>query len=619
MQKPGLIEVLTEQLLVGDGAMATYLYQQGVSIGQCVEELVLKSPMLIRAVHRAYYEAGARVIETNTYGANRERLARYGLENKVSRINREAVRIARDAVGDDAWVVGTIGSILAGRVPSFDEEEYRGMYEEQATALLHAGVDGILLETFLDVREMLVAVEAIRPLTDLPIIAQFSMIEVGRTRDAFTLSEAFHMLAERGVEGVGINCRLGPVEVLRALENTVVPEGLILSVYPNAGRLGIQDGEFRYASEPAYFGKTAESLINQGVRLLGGCCGTTPEHIRHLAEALRSKKPVARVNPPTEVCTIRVMPVEDRRRKRPTIVEKVKTERTVICEWDPPKDLDISGFLQGAQQLAAAGADAITMADNSLATARMSNMALGAILKQKLDIEPIVHVACRDRNLLGQQSHLMGLHALGIDQILVITGDPTRMGDLPGASSVYDVNSFELIRMVKQLNEGISFSGKVLKEKARFVVGAAFNPHVRNLDAAVRRLEKKVEAGADFIMTQPVFDVKTIEEIHESTRHLEVPVFLGIMPLTGHRNALFLHHEVPGIEIPEEVLKRMEGCKGKEEGRREGIALARELLEEALRRFAGIYLITPFSFWWMTEELIRFIRERDRQSIATRA
>jgi 5,10-methylenetetrahydrofolate reductase len=314
-----------------------------------------------------------------------------------------------------------------------------------------------------------------------------------------------------------------------------------------------------------------------------------------------------------------VVPVDDRRRTRPSIVEKVKTDRTIICEWDPPKDLDISGFLQGAKRLAAAGADAITMADNSLATARMSNMALGAILKQKLDIEPIVHVACRDRNLLGQQSHLMGLHALDIDQILVITGDPTRMGDLPGASSVYDVNSIELIRLVKRLNEGISFSGKVLKEKAHFVVGAAFNPHVRNLDASVRRLEKKVEAGADFIMTQPVFDAKMIEKVHEATRHLGVPVFLGIMPLTGHRNALFLHHEVPGIRIPEEVLKRMEACSGKEEGKREGMAVACELLEAALRHFKGIYLITPFSFWWMTEELIHFIRDHDSRSIAARA
>ncbi|WP_241154454.1 bifunctional homocysteine S-methyltransferase/methylenetetrahydrofolate reductase [Staphylospora marina] len=600
--------------------MATWLYRQGIPIGQCTEELVLTNPLWIRSVHRAYLEAGARVIQTHTYGANRERLTRFGLESKVTAIHREAVKIARDAAGDEAWVLGTVGSILAGRLAVFDEDAYRGMYEEQATALLHAGVDGILLETFLDVKEMMVALKAIRSLTDLPVIAQFSMLEVGMTRDAAPLSEAFRVLAEAGADGVGINCRLGPVETLRALEQTVIPEDVVISVYPNAGRLGIHDGEVRYDAEPEYFGKIADSLIRQGVRLMGGCCGTTPEHIRCLAEAVRGRRPVKRINPPGQPRTpVRVTPPEERRRKRPPITEKVKTGRTVICEWSPPRDLDISGFLKGAQKLSEAGADAITMSDNSLAVARMSNMALAAILRQKYDMDPLVHVTCRDRNLLGQQSHLMGLHALGIDQILVVTGDPARMGDLPGASSVYDVSSFELIRMVKQLNNGISFSGRELKEKARFIVGAAFNPHVRRLEAAVRRLEKKVEAGADFIMTQPVYDPALIREIRDATGHLGVPVFIGIMPLTGHRNALFLHHEVPGIRIPEAVLKRLQACRNKEEGRREGLAVAKELLKDAMECFSGIYLITPFSWWWMTEELIREIREKDRMRKAMRA
>jgi homocysteine S-methyltransferase len=292
----------------------------------------------------------------------------------------------------------------------------------------------------------------------------------------------------------------------------------------------------------------------------------------------------------------------------------------VICEFDPPKDLDISGFLLGAERLHRAGVDAITMADNSLATARMSNMALGAILKDRYGIEPLLHVACRDRNLIGQQSHLMGLWALGIDQILVITGDPTRMGDLPGASSIYDVTSIELIRMVKQLNEGISFSGKILKQKARFVVGAAFNPHVRKPDAAVKRLEKKVEAGADFIMTQPVYDEQGILDVYEMTKGIDIPVFIGIMPLTSYRNALFLHHEVPGIKIPEEALKRMEAKQNdKEAGRQEGVRMAKELLEVALEKFAGIYLITPFSYWQMTEELTRFIHQKDRERAERRS
>jgi homocysteine S-methyltransferase len=622
MGKPGLLERLRTSLMVGDGAMTTYLYQQGVSVGQCTEELVLSNPSLVAEVHQAYYEAGARVIETHTYGANRERLSRYGLSNKVIRINREAVKIAKDSVGDDAYVVGAIGSICAGRVPAYDEDEYRAMYEEQATALLLAGVDGILLETFLDVKEILLAVEVIRPLTDLPIIAQLSMLEVGRTRDAYTLTEAFQMLAERGVDGVGLNCRLGPMEILRALEKTVVPENVVLTAFPNAGRLGMNDGgKLTYKSTPDYFEETADLLVAQGINLLGGCCGTTPEHIRRLAQALVGKRPVKRKNPAWDVILQEtVESITVRQRVKTTVVDKAREGRVVICEFDPPKDLDISGFLLGAERLHRAGVDAITMADNSLATARMSNMALGAILKDRYGIEPLLHVACRDRNLIGQQSHLMGLWALGIDQILVITGDPTRMGDLPGASSIYDVTSIELIRMVKQLNEGISFSGKILKQKARFVVGAAFNPHVRKPDAAVKRLEKKVEAGADFIMTQPVYDEQGILDVYEMTKGIDIPVFIGIMPLTSYRNALFLHHEVPGIKIPEEALKRMEAKQNdKEAGRQEGVRMAKELLEVALEKFAGIYLITPFSYWQMTEELTRFIHQKDRERAERRS
>jgi methionine synthase / methylenetetrahydrofolate reductase(NADPH) len=251
----------------------------------------------------------------------------------------------------------------------------------------------------------------------------------------------------------------------------------------------------------------------------------------------------------------------------------------------------------------------VTLADNSMATTRMSNMALGAILKNQTDVEPLVHITCRDRNLIGQQSHLMGLHALGIDQILVITGDPTRIGDLPGSSSVYDVTSFDLIRMVKQLNEGISFSGKPLKQKARFVVGAAFNPNVSKIEAAVRRLEKKVEAGADFVMTQPVYDVESIQRVAEAVRHIPIPVFIGIMPLTSHRNALFLHNELPGVKIPDTVMEQMDGLKGPQ-ARDLGVTLAKDLLDEAVRHFNCIYLITPFAYWEMTAELTRYIREK---------
>ncbi|MCK9918150.1 bifunctional homocysteine S-methyltransferase/methylenetetrahydrofolate reductase, partial [Microbacteriaceae bacterium K1510] len=435
--------------------MATQLHQMGAPIGFSSEELCLSNPRLVYKVHEAYYAAGARLLETNTYAANRESLSRYGLESKVTRINREAVGIAREAAKDQAYVVGSIGSIVAGRVRRQGAmNDYRDQFEEQAIALLHAGVDGIILETFLDLDELLLAVDVIRPLTGLPIISQLATIEVGRTRDGLTLSEAFRELKQAGADIVGLNCRLGPAEILRSFESTIVPEDLLLSAFPNAGRLGLTDGEYAYKSSPEYFGESALRLREQGIHLIGGCCGTTPEHIRAISTALAGLAPLERVNPELPAVDQPIVAVSEQLRHRPSIVEQVQHSHTIIVEFDPPKDLDAEHFLQGCCELHRAGADSITLADNSLANVRMSNMALGAIMKSKYGIDPLLHLACRDRNLIGQQSHLMGLHALGIDQILVVTGDPSRFGDLPGASSVFDVTSFDLIRMVKQLNEG---------------------------------------------------------------------------------------------------------------------------------------------------------------------
>lgn len=606
--KPGLKEYLQNHLVIGDGAMATQLYHLGVPVGVSYEELCLSNPHLVQNVHAAYYEAGARLIETNTFSAHRDSLTRFGLESKVTRVNRAAVTIARNAVGEDAYVVGSIGSITAGRVHSKQLDEYRDQFEEQATALLHAGADGILLETFLDLDELRLAVEAIRPLTSLPIIAQLATLEVGRTRDGHTLTEAFAELCKVGADIIGLNCRLGPAEIIRSFENAIVPEDALLSAFPNAGRLGLSDGEYAYKSSPEYFGESALRLREQGVGLIGGCCGTTPAHIRAMADALANLAPMKRVNP-ANVTEPRIEIRNVAPRSTPTIVETVKERHTIIVEFDPPKDLEVDSFLHGCCELHNAGADAVTLADNSLANVRMSNMALGALMKNQYGLDPLLHIACRDRNLIGQQSHLMGLHALGIDQVLVITGDPSRFGDLPGASSVFDVTSFDLIRMIKQLNEGISFSGRPLKQKAKFLVGAAFNPHVRQIEAAVQRLERKVEAGADYIMTQPVYDEETVKLIHDATKHISIPIFIGIMPLTSYRNAQFLHNEVPGIKLSDMALERMKNVQG-EEARQEGIQMSKELLDVAMQYFKGIYLITPFNYYQMTVELAQYVRKQ---------
>lgn len=611
---------LQENLLIADGAMATLLYQLGVPVGTCYEELNLSNPKLISSVHEAYIQAGAGLIETNTFGVNQEAFKRYGLEHKVREVILAGARIAREVAGERAYVLGSIGSIVAGRVRTEPLAYYRSQYEEQLSALLEGEVDGIILETFQDLDELLFALQIARNLTQRPVFVQLTTMQVGRTRDGYTVSEAFRLLHEAGADVLGLNCRLGPAEMLRTLELAQVPEQALVSVFPNAGRLGLLDGELSYKSSPEYFAEYALHLRQQGVRIMGGCCGTTPDHIRAMAQAWQGLSPLPRVNPQESEDAALKDPDSGRERARweisesssssegiqNNIVQRVKRERTVIVEFDPPKDLETEEFFRGCQALAEAGATAVTLADNSLANVRMSNMALGSLLKGRYGIEPLLHVACRDRNLIGQQSHLMGLQALDINQILVITGDPSRFGDLPGASSVFDVNSFDLIRMTKQLNEGISFSGQPLNHKAEFTVGTAFNPYVRNFEAALQRLQRKVEAGADYVMTQPVYDPEVLELIYQGTKDLPIPVFIGIMPLTSQRNAEFLHNEVPGIRLSDEALRRMRGLKG-EKARQEGIEMSKELLDQVTKYFNGIYLITPFNYYEMTAELTRYV------------
>jgi len=608
--------------------MGTYLYQQGFPVGISYEELNVTRPDVIAGVHRRYYEAGARVIETNTFSANAAKLSRYGLEGDAARINREAVRIARGAVGDDAYVVGAIGSTRAGRRNALEAARVEAVLGEQVGHLLGEGVDGMLLETFYDLDELLLALRAIRRESQLPVICQLAVEDSGRTQDGFPLGEAFRRLEAEGADVAGFNCVSGPNGILRAIDAIVGPVSLPLSVFPNAGVPDYVDGTITYGAGADYFGESARRFADRGAVLVGGCCGTTPAHIEAIAKSLAGYDPVAAAAPEAPAAAVRerveaVGPASgdatglldgapgkgEGDAFGPSIVDLVRERHTVIVELDPPRDLDIRKFMAGASALKEAGADAVTMADNSLAVTRMSNLALGALVKERVGIRPLVHIACRDRNLIGTQSHMMGLDALGIDHILAVTGDPSRFGDLPDSSSVYDMTSFDMIRMIKQLNEGTAFSGKPLKERANFVVGAAFNPNVKYLDKAVQRLERKIESGADYIMTQPVYETALIERIADATAHLTVPVFIGIMPLASGRNAEYLHNEVPGIQLSDEVRSRMAGLEG-EAGRAEGVRIAEELLDAAMDRFNGIYLITPFLFYDMTAKLTRYVWNR---------
>lgn len=590
--------------------MGTILYSHGVD--RSFEELNLSHPEQIQHVHEAYINAGADVIQTNTYGANYIKLARYGLEEQVKKINQKAVQIAKKASKGKVHVLGNIGGIHGAQTLLESDEEIKRSFREQLYCLLLEGVDGLILETYYNLDELKTVLQIAREETDLPIITNVSMHEPGVLENGIGLPKALKQLEELGADVVGVNCRLGPSQMVTSLESVPLLDKAFLAAYPNASLPAYRDGVLFYENEPNYFTDCAVDLRNQGVRLIGGCCGTTPEHIRALVEGVKNLTPITEKTVKAEE-PIAVLP--ERKQVTETLAEKAEKRHTIIVELDAPKHLDITDYLKGAKALKEAGVDAITLADNSLATPRISNVAIATFL-QKYGIEPLVHLTCRDRNLIGLQSHLMGLHTLGITEILAITGDPTKIGDFPGATSVFDVNSFKLIELIKKGNKGISFSGKSLREKTTFNVAAAFNPNVANVEKAVLRMERKITSGADYILTQPVYSSEKIIELKKATSHIDTPIFIGVMPLTSTKNAEFLHHEVPGIKLTDEVRARMKAAEGnRAQSTAESIAISKELIDTALEHFNGIYLITPFMRYDICVELVNYIHQKTDEAV----
>lgn len=601
------LDRLKNEILIADGAIGTLLYSFGTD--SCFEELNLSHPEEIVKIHRAYIDAGADIIQTNTYAANYLKLQRYGLEDHVKEINSSAVRLARQAAGNSAFVLGTIGGNRGIRPNTISLEEIKRSFREQLYCLLLEGVDGILLETYYDLQEIETVLAIARKETDVPLIAQVSLQESGIMQNQTPVNEALKRLEGIGADVVGLNCRLGPHHMITSLEQVEIPQKAYLSAYPNAGLPAYTDGKFHYEGSPDYFRQSARSFRAQGIRLLGGCCGTTPEHIRAFATELKGLAPVTEKKVTLKNTKVEVGSSPVKRDEKP-LQDLVKERPSVIVELDPPRKLDTTRFFEGAKALKEAGIDALTLADNSLASPRISNSALGHLVKEQIGLQPLVHLTCRDRNIIGLQSHLMGLHTLGLHDVLAITGDPARVGDFPGASSVFDVSSFELIEMIKQFNEGLAFSGKDLGQKGIFSIAAAFNPNVRSLEKAVVRMEKKIKCGADYFITQPVYSEKLLLEVYEQTKHLDTPVYIGLMPLTGSKNAEFLHNEVPGIKISQTILDRMTELKHDPvQSKREGIAITKTLIEAAAELFNGIYLITPFMNYEMTVELAAYARE----------
>ncbi|NGM56841.1 bifunctional homocysteine S-methyltransferase/methylenetetrahydrofolate reductase [Bacillus velezensis] len=605
----GLLQDLKERILIGDGAMGTLLYSYGID--RCFEELNVSKPEEIKRIHKAYVEAGADIIQTNTYGANFIKLSRYGLEDETKKINQEAVRIAR-ASSDGAYVLGTMGGIRTFNKNTYSLEEIKRSFREQLYLLLHEEPDGLLLETYYDLEEAREVLKIARKETELPIMLNVSMHEQGVLQDGTPLREALRSIADLGADITGINCRLGPYHMIEALTEVPIFRDAYLSVYPNSSLPSLEEGRLVYDTDDAYFRESAVQFRTQGARIIGGCCGTTPNHIRAMAEAVRGLSPVTdkevKIRREEEVISVR------NERTEPGLNEIAAQKRSIIVELDPPKKLNFDKFLQAAAELKETGIEALTLADNSLATPRISNAACGSLLKERLDIRSLVHITCRDRNIIGLQSHLMGLDTLGLTDILAITGDPSKIGDFPGATSVYDLTSFDLIRLIKQFNEGISLSGKPLGKKTNFSVAGAFNPNVRHLDKAVKRLEKKIECGADYFVSQPVYSEQQLIDIHHETKHLKTPVYIGIMPLTSSRNAEFIHHEIPGIKLSDSIREKMAlAGEDKQKQKTEGLAIAKSLLDTACELFNGIYLITPFLRSDLTSELAAYIKQKDEK------
>ena len=585
-----LLNTLKNNILVADGAMGTILYSEGLDT--CPEAYNLTHPKKVERIHRSYIQAGADIIQTNTYGANFEKLKVFGLEHKVKAIHEAAIDIAKRAAEEDTFILGTVGGFRGVKQGDLSISAIQYHTEIQVDTLVDGGVDGLLFETYYDLEELLTVIKSTRRKYDIPIIAQLTASNTNYLLDGTVINDALEQVIQAGANIVGLNCHHGPHHMKNTFTHIALPEHAYLSCYPNASLLDIENDTFKYSNNATYFGEVAEQLIHEGVRLIGGCCGTTPEHIQHIKRSVRGLKPVHNK---------KVIPIHKKRESitspsaKLNLKQKVQQQPTIIVELDTPKHLDTQRFFKNIEALDKAGIDAVTLADNSLATVRVSNIAAASLIKQNYNIEPLVHITCRDRNLIGLQSHLLGLSLLGINEILAITGDPSKVGHLPGATNVYDVNSKGLTELALRFNEGINTDGDALKSRTHFNIAGGFDPHVRNIDAAVRKLETKIESGMHYFITQPVFTKEKIIEIYEATQHLNVPIFIGVMPITSYNNALFLHNEVPGIKMTDDVLERFKAVAGDKAATYDlSISICKSLIDTVHKYFNGLYLITPF-------------------------
>jgi len=581
-----------------DGAMGTLLYAKGVFINRSYDELNLSQPDLIRGIHHDYLQAGAEIIETNTFGANSFRLARHSLDDKVRDINRAGARLAREAAKSfDVWVAGSVGP-LGTRIEPLGKtsfQEARDSFRQQIEALVEGGVDLLILETFgylEEIHQAILAAKEVAP--SLPVVAQVTIDEDGNCLDGSGPETFTPKLVEWGADVIGCNCSVGPVAMLDAMERVRAATTLPLSAQPNAGIPRSVDGRNIYLCSPEYMASYARKFVAAGVRLVGGCCGTTPDHIRTMKSALRvgearGKAAATHVSGAPAPKATATIPLENR---SPLGAKLANGEFVTMVEIVPPKGIDIGKEIEGARFLKSVGVDAVNIPDSPRASARMSNQALSLLIQREVGIDTILHYTCRDRNVLCIQSDLLGAAAVGIRNLICITGDPPKMGNYPDATAVFDVDAIGLVNIVHNLNRGLDLGGNPIGNGTGFVIGVGANPGLADMDEEIRRFEFKVEAGAEYAVTQPVFDLSLLENFLRRIEHCRIPVIAGIWPLVSVRNAEFMKNELR-VSVPDSILERMARAPSPETARAEGVAIARDMLMACRQMTQGAQISAP--------------------------
>ena len=599
MTRKEFMTLIESKPLLFDGGMGTELYKKGVFINKCYDELNITNPDIVRQVHREYKKAGADVLETNTFGANRVKLSSYQLQDELYKINFEGAKLAREVADDELLVAGSVGPLGVQMEPlgPLAREEVREMFVEQVKPLIDGGVDLIILETFIYHEELQQAILAVREIADIALIAQMTIDE-----DATSLTGAKPeiMVADiekAGPDVVGVNCTVGPKVMLNWLEQASKFTKMPISVMPNAGKPKNIDGRNIYLTSPEYIGEYAKHYLQAGAKIIGGCCGTSPEHIKRMRSSLNSViHQYNKVETKVEDIKIRseVEPIPAEKKSR--LARRINDKHFVkFVELLPPHTVSSIKEIEKAQEMFYYGIDVINIPDGPRASARMSALSLALQIQQKVGIETVLHYVCRDRNVIGMQSDLIGAYALGIKNILAITGDPPKLGNYPDATAVFDVDSIGLVNILHRLNTGLDIAGNPIGDRTGFYIGVGANPGAVNLDEELRRLDWKVDAGAEFIVTQPVFSLDVFENFMKRIEHIKLPVIAGLWPLTSLRNAEFMNNEIPGCDVPDSILKRLRKVvDSKDASLAEGITIARETLDKIISEINGVQISAPF-------------------------